>query len=656
MKIFISILFLLLTSLALSQDMESMRSATLPANAIWLESLNLKNVKQDWATAVVGKTVNGNPITLGGIVYPHGVGSHAESRMVINLKKSALKFETVVGLDDEITYSGSVNFEIWVDGTLRAKSKDIRVKGTPEYLWVDLKNAKQMVLMIKDTGDGIDCDHADWAGARIHLIPGTHNKPVTVSIPPVPAPRIQNPVSSKPTIHGPRITGTTPGNEFLFLVPATGASPLTYSADSLPEGLNLNHKTGIITGTLNKAGTYPVLLKVKNPYGTAQRTLTIVGGFHKLALTPPMGWNSWNVWGTAVDEQKVKAAADWMVKSGLAAHGYQYINIDDAWEGERDTNGEIMTNKKFPDMKALADYVHSKGLKLGIYSSPGPKTCGDYEGSYQHEQQDANTYAKWGIDFLKYDWCAYNRIVKNASLDELQKPYITMRKALDNSGRDIVYSLCQYGMGDVWTWGESIGANLWRTTGDITDHWGSMTSLGFQQTGYCAYAGPGHWNDPDMMVVGKVGWGPKIRETRLNPVQQMTHVSLWSLLAAPMLLGCDLSQMDKYTLDLLTNDEVLDINQDPLGKAAMRVKQTDSIDIWLRPLSNRTYAVGIFNKDQTANSFSLQWRDIGLNGNLPVRDVWQHKNLGDINTEFKTTIPGHGVVLLIIGKNDNHKD
>ena len=288
-----------------------------------------------------------------------------------------------------------------------------------------------------------------------------------------------------------------------------------------------------------------------------------------------MGWNSWNCWAGAIDDAKVRAAADAMVASGLAAHGYEYINIDDTWEKGRDANGEVLGNEKFPDMKALADYVHGKGLKLGIYSSPGPRTCANFEGSYQHEEQDAKTYAKWGIDYLKYDWCSYGEIARSRELSELKKPYAVMRDALDKCGRDIVYSLCQYGMGKVWEWGESIGANCWRTGGDINDSWGSVVECGFSQDGHQKFAGPGHWNDPDMLVVGMVGWSANLHPSKLTHNEQVTHITLWSLLSSPLLIGCDMARLDQFTSDLLMNDEVIAINQDPLGKPAGRVVQSE---------------------------------------------------------------------------------
>ena len=423
---------------------------------------------------------------------------------------------------------------------------------------------------------------------------------------------------------------------------------MRYAAENLPAGLTLDEQTGIITGQLEAEGTTEVRVTVSGPRGTASSTLTIVGGEHKLALTPPMGWNSWNVWGTAVDAEKVKAAADWMVKSGLAAHGYQYINIDDAWEGERDANGRITSNEKFPDMKALADYVHSKGLKLGIYSSPGPKTCAGYEGSYQHEFEDAETFAEWGIDLLKYDWCSYGKIAKDDSEAELRKPYELMRQALDACGRDIVYSICQYGMGEVWKWGAEVGGNYWRTTGDITDTWASMSRIGFGQHGLHPYAGPGHWNDPDMLVVGKVGWGPQLHDTRLTRNEQVTHITLWSLLAAPLLIGCDLSQMDEFTVALLSNSEVLAVNQDPLGKQGWRVAQRGKTEVWMRPLADGSIAVGLFNRGRGVTDVVAYWGELGLEGPQRVRNLWTRRDVGTFNGAFTARVSRHGAVMVKI--------
>ncbi len=330
-----------------------------------------------------------------------------------------------------------------------------------------------------------------------------------------------------------------------------------------------------------------------------------------VAATPPMGWNSWNHFAEKIDDATVRAQADAMVSSGMRDAGYVYINIDDTWEADRDAKGVIQTNKKFPDMKALSEYVHGKGLKLGIYSSPGPLTCASYTASYQHEQQDAMRYADWGIDYLKYDWCSYERIAPKPSLEDLKKPYNIMRAALNKVDRDIVFSLCQYGMGNVWEWGGDVGGNCWRTTGDISDSWGSMSTIGFSQAGHEKYAKPGNWNDPDMLVVGLVGWGPSLHTSRLRPDEQYTHISLWCLLSAPLLIGCDLSKIDDFTMNLLTNDEVLAVDQDPLGKQAGRVTKENGKEVWAKQMEDGSTVVGLFfvGEDASDPVKSFPWEE-----------------------------------------------
>ncbi|HUU83538.1 MAG TPA: NPCBM/NEW2 domain-containing protein [Phycisphaerae bacterium] len=621
----------------------------LPPNSIWIEALDLAGIDQGWGEPQAGRSVDDNPLTLGGLVYEHGIGTHAFSEMVIDLKGAARQFRAIVGVDDETAGVGSVVFVVFVDGQERHRTPVLRGGDPPVNVGVDLIGARQMTLVVEDGGDDINYDHADWAGAMLRLAPGATEQPVAVAPPPGPDPQIALDTSPEPAIHAPRITGATPGAPFLFRIPATGAGPLRFAAQNLPDGLTLDPDTGIVTGSLASAGTTEVQLTATGGQGTAASTLTIVGGEHKLALTPPMGWNSWNVWGTSVDDAKVRAAADWMVDSGLAAHGYRYINIDDAWEGERDADGRIRTNEKFPDMKALADYVHGKGLKLGIYSSPGPKTCAGYEGSYEHEALDAQTYAEWGIDLVKYDWCSYGDIAADDSEPELRKPYEVMRAALDDCGRDIVYSLCQYGMGNVSAWGADVGGNYWRTTGDINDAWSNMSQIGFGQTGLDVYATPGHWNDPDMLVVGQVGWGPELHASRLTKNEQVTHMTLWSLLASPLLIGCDLSQLDDFTLAILTNAEVLEVNQDPLGKQARRVAVEDTREVWARPLADGTIAVGLFNRGRGEDTVTASWSDLGLQGPQPVRDLWLRRDLGWFDGTYSTLLPRHGAVLLKIG-------
>jgi alpha-galactosidase len=517
-----------------------------------------------------------------------------------------------------------------------------------------------------------------------------------------------------PRINGARVFGVRPGNPFLFFIAATGDRPIKYSADNLPTGLTLDSATGRITGALTNKGETTVTLRAENKLGKSERKLRIVCG-DTIALTPPLGWNSWNCFASAVDDSKVRAAADAMVASGLINHGWTYINIDDCWEAGRDASGFINSNEKFPDMKALGEYIHGKGLKFGIYSSPGPKTCARFTASYQHEDQDAQRYGEWGVDYVKYDWCSYGGVAlkitqqryaallpddaapiqaltqekakldtnrkrtveesarlkqvnteldalygkmnpeekKRIDLEILQMPYKVFRASLDKVKRDIVYSFCQYGMGNVWEWGQQLGGNCWRTTGDIRDTWGSMAGIGFKQAGHETFAGPGHWNDPDMLTVGQVGWGPKLHPTHLTADEQYTHISLWSLLASPLLIGCDMSQLDPFTFGLLSNDEVLDVNQDPLGRPAGRVAQTGTVEIWVRNLEDGSKAVGLFNLGAQETKVVATWHDLGISGKQTVRDLWRQKDLGGFETQFETTVPSHGVVLVRI-QPDSH--
>lgn len=455
-----------------------------------------------------------------------------------------------------------------------------------------------------------------------------------------------------PRINGAQKFGVRPGSPFLYKIPATGKKPLQYSVLGLPEGLQVNAATGIITGVLKKAGDYTMSFVVKNALGTDKRSFTVRCG-DLIALTPPMGWNSWNCWGLSINDERLKASARAMIDKGLVDHGWSYINIDDGWEAaQRNDDGTISTNKKFPDLKKTGDWLHQNGLKFGIYSSPGPKTCGDFLGSYQHELQDATTYARWGIDYLKYDWCSYERIhdAKDSSLESYQLPYKIMQEALSKQPRDIVYSLCQYGMKDVWTWGASVNGNSWRTTGDIEDSWESMSGIGFSQYTHHPYAQPGHWNDPDMMVVGLLGWGDHHHPTRLTPDEQYTHVSLWCMLNAPLLIGCDLSKLDKFTLNLLTNDEVLAVNQDPLGRQAQLPLKGDNYQVWIKDMADGSKVIGIFNLADKEDVVRFYWNNLALEDTYKVRDLWRQADIGTYKSMFATKLAPHGVTLIKITK------
>ena len=445
--------------------------------------------------------------------------------------------------------------------------------------------------------------------------------------------------------------GVRPGSPVIFRFGVSGEKPMRFTAEGLPAGLALNSVNGALSGKIDKAGSYTFTVKASNAKGQAEQKFTIRVG-SKIALTPPMGWNSWNCWGLSVTQDKVVSSAKALIEKGLADYGYAYINIDDAWEAERrNADGTIAVNEKFPDMKGLGDWLHSEGLKFGIYSSPGDRTCGGYLGSLDHEMQDAQTYNAWGIDYLKYDWCGYGR--KHATEKDNQtvasyvRPYLHMEGCLRAQPRDIFYSLCQYGMADVWKWGEAVDANSWRTTGDITDTWESMYDIGFHRNAPLhPYAQPGHWNDPDMLIVGKVGWSANLRDSRLTPDEQYTHISLWTLMASNMLIGCDIAQMDDFTAALLCNNEVNAVNQDILGKQAVRVVEDGDIQIFVRPLADGSHALGIFNvgSEDAHVDLSRYFQQIGVQRLTAVRDLWRQKDLSA--TALRYFVPTHGVKYL----------
>ncbi|HTW81456.1 MAG TPA: glycoside hydrolase family 27 protein [Terracidiphilus sp.] len=370
-----------------------------------------------------------------------------------------------------------------------------------------------------------------------------------------------------------------------------------------------------------------------------------------VALTPPMGWNSWNYFAEKVTDQDIRSAADEIVSSGMKDAGYVYINIDDTWEGERDANGVLHTNSKFPDMKALADYVHSKGLKLGIYSSPGPKTCAGYAASLDHELQDAQLYASWGIDYLKYDLCSFIPAVmmkqapddKAAQMRLMIAAYDKMHKALASTGRPIVYSLCQYGWDAVWEWGPSVGANLWRTTGDIQANWNSIYSILNAQAGLAKYASPGHWNDPDMLEVGN---------GRLSLNENRSHFSMWAMLAAPLLAGNDLPHMKPEIKAILTNRDVIAIDQDTLGRQATRVYSDGEVDVWMRHLAGGAVAVAVLNAGSDRNSthpFHLDLAKLGLHGTQKGKDLWTGQDI-ELTENMPLEIHGHDILLVRIAE------
>jgi alpha-galactosidase len=611
------------------------------------------------------RSTQNREMSINGQRFADGLGTHAPAQLILNLQSNADTFSAKVGVDDEVgNGNGNVIFKVLGDKKTLYESPAMHAGDAAREINLSLKGVQKLTLIADSAGSGNERDDADWADAKII----GQTEPVA-ELAPREKPVILTPAPARtPRINSAKVFGVRPEHPFLFTIAATGDRPMTFAADGLPDGLQLDSASGQITGMLKGAGEHTVTLRAKNARGEAVQKFKIVCG-SQIGLTPAMGWNSWNCFASAVTADKVKAAADAMVKSGLINHGWTYINIDDYWEvkpsatndetlqgPQRDAQGFIVPNPRFPDMKDLTGYVHSKGLKIGLYSSPGPLTCGRCTGSYEHEDQDAEQYASWGFDYLKYDWCSYAQIVRdqtgetrdNYTLDVLKKPYQLMREGLDKAPRDIIFSFCQYGMGNVWEWGAQIGGNSWRTTGDIRDTWGSMSGIGFNQAGHEKFSGPGHFNDPDMLVVGMVGWGPKLHPTRLSPDEQYAHISLWCLLDAPLLIGCDMTQLDDFTLSLLTNDEVLEVDQDPLANQAGRVSKDGDLEVWAKNMEDGSKAVGLFNRGRTPAQVSANWSDLGLSGKQKVRDLWRQKDIGNFSDKFEATVPKHGVVLLRI--------
>jgi alpha-galactosidase len=484
---------------------------------------------------------------------------------------------------------------------------------------------------------------------------GTAEDAVILTPPPGPAPKI----------NGPKVFGVRPGSPFLYRIPATGERPMTFAAEYLPAGLTIDAATGIISGTIEERRSYPVLLKASNAQGSASREFKIVCG-DTLALTPHMGWNSWYVWENHVTDAIMRAAANAMISTGMADHGYMYVNIDDCWsvkpgaadptlQGEpRDQSGKVNSNPRFPDMKALTDYIHAKGLKAGIYTSPGPTTCAGHVAAWQHDSLDVERFAEWGFDFLKYDWCSYGKIAKDKSREELQKPYRMISEILRRQPRDIVLNLCQYGMGDVWEWGKEVGGNSWRTAGDLG---GSFEKIGealfrdgfdlYVEKELYRFGGPGGWNDPDYLLVGYLSnWKGETVPTPLTPNEQYSHVSLWCLLAAPLILSGDITRLDEFTLSLLTNDEVLEVDQDPLGKPGRRLVKQEDLEVWARPMEDGSLAVGLFNRGEGVKVVQAGWTDLGVKGQQRIRDLWRQRDVGVADEKFEAFVARHGVVLV----------
>lgn len=629
-----------------------------------LSSMDISAASQGWGTPQINRSIREKKLSVGGQEFETGLGTHATFRYIVRLNKGTQKFISWVGVDDSADSDGkaSVQFRLVADGDEIFISPVMHEGDAPLKIDVDLTEKEILVLSVLPAGDGISFDHANWCDAFFHVtgekpVPGTPWRGQATILTPKP--------SAKPKINGAKVFGVRPDSPFLFTIAATGSRPMSFFAEQLPEGLQLDTLTGQIQGKISLPGTYPCSLIASNALGVVKRPFRIECG-NKIALTPHMGWNSWYIWENNVTDKIIRDAADAMVSNGMIQHGYQYINIDDCWaikpgssdptlQGtERDDQRRILSNNRFPDMKALTDYIHSKGLKAGIYSSPGRLTCAGFVGSYGHELDDVQRFVEWGFDFLKYDWCSYGKeIPSSPTSEDMQKPYWLISKCLGIQSRDIVLNLCQYGMSDVWEWGGLYGQS-WRTAGDLGLSFEKIAHQiytdGFGLDGKQSYHKPGQYNDPDYILIGVLSnWKGQRVPTPLTPDEQYTHVTLWSLLAAPLIFSGDITQLDDFTLSLLTNDELIEVNQDTLCLQAHCIKKEGDVQVWVKALEDGSRAVGIFNMDDVFHkTTTLLWSDLGIEGEHRVRDIWRQEDIGVLKDNLTAKINPHGCIALRI--------
>jgi alpha-galactosidase len=622
-----------------------------------LSALDLHKMRQGWGAAQVDRSVTGKPLSIGRETFEHGVGTHAESILYVQLNGGTRRFAAKVGVDNsQEGKPGSVEFRVIADGKTLFRSGVMKPGDAAKTVDVDLSGVKSVLLFAGSGGDGIDYDHANWADAKFVV---TGEKPKAVDAPREEAVILTPKPSPAPRINGPTVYGCRPGNPFLYRIPTTGQRPIGFAAENLPDGLQLDGASGIITGVNPPRGQYVVTLRAENDQGKAERKFKIVSG-DTLSLTPSMGWNTWYAYYDHVSDKLLREAADVLVKKGMADVGYQYVSIDDCWANTksnpdpkrvgpfRDAQGNILPNKYFPNMKALTDYIHSHGLKAGTYTSPGTLTCAGYAGTWKHEAKDAKQVADWGFDLLKYDWCSYEDIARGKrDPDTLKRPYILMGKLLKEQQRDILYNLCQYGMGDVWKWGGEVGGQSWRTSGDLGGELTRFFEVALHNAEHKAYSKPGCWNDPDYLIIGNIGLGEgKVAPCPLSPTEQYSYMSLWCLMASPLFYGGDINTLGDFTLNVLCNPEVIDVDQDALGQCARTVMLADDAVLFVKDMEDGSKAVGLCNRGEMAIDVTAKWSDLGLTGKQRVRDLWRQKNLGEFDGSFTAKVGRHGTFLI----------
>jgi hypothetical protein len=669
------------------------------ADTLALASLDLSAVEQGWGTAQRDKAVEGHPLSIGGRRFEHGLGTHSPGTFLIALNRGSTRFAGWVGIDDEVGKRGSATFTILGDGKTLWSSGVMRGGDAAKPFEVSVAQVRTLLLLVGDAGDGFEYDHADWAEANFEVT-GVH--PASIKAAPAKDPEIAPPAQpAKPQINSPGVVGAKAGTPFLFTIAAQGARPMKFSATGLPAGLKLAAITGRITGTIQNPGVYQATLLAANAYGNAVRQLRIEAN-GTIALTPPLGWNSYDSYGDDVTEAEVLANALYM-KEHLQPLGYEYVVVDYRWydpgassapnnTGARagaqlaaDANGRLMpAPNRFPSaadgkgFRALADTIHAMGLKFGIHIMRGiprqaVKADAPIAGSSFHASEAANTastcpwcpdmygvaadkpagqawydsilqqYAEWGVDLIK--------------VDDMSSPYSTreieaVRKAIDKCGRAILFSLSPGDTPLADADHVQAHANMWRISGDFWDDWKALSHQFDLIAAWNGHGGPGHWPDADMVPLGHLSIHNRSvgedRQTHFTKNEQVAFMSLWALGPSPMMLGMNLPDNDRFTEALLENEEVLAINQDALARQAHRVPLPDlvtGVEVWSKELADGSYAVGLFNRLGVEMPCAVKWIDLGLTGRQSVRDLWQRRDLG-APTGFTTDLAPHGALLL----------
>lgn len=648
------------------------------AQKVALGDLNISKISVGYGAVGHNKSVDGKPLSIGGRRFDAGLGVHATSGATLQLDGRVTRFSALVGVDDEVAKEGeqrgSVEFLVAGDGKMLWRSGQMRAGDAAKTVDVDLTGVRELRLVVSSLGD-IAYDHADWAQAQFQYegaAPQLADAPRETAVILTPRTRLT------PRINGARVFGARPGAPFFYPVAATGQKPLSYSAQGLPAGLSLDPQSGLITGRVGQKGSYRATVTVSNVLGRDTRPLRIEIG-QDINLTPPMGWNSWYRYSESVSQQNVLETARAMKASGLADHGWSYINIDDCWQGERVApNLALQANAKFPDMKAMCDQIHALGLRAGLYSTPwissyagfrggsSPNADGTYpivvppEKQLQPDQifgrapgyrltemnhvgehwffdRDAKQIADWGFDYIKMDWAGPDVPTTERIESDLLK-----------TGRDITLSLSNSAPLDRAPQLSAL-AQVWRTTGDIHDNWPKVSSIAEAQQKWAPFTKPGHWNDPDMLQVGVLGvpnaFNAVGKPSGLTPNEQYSQVSLWSLFSAPLILSCDINALDDFTKSLLTNDEVLEVNQDPMGAPARLISDGDA-RIWSKPLEDGSMAVGLFNFGELEQEISVNFADLKVDKPQRVRDLWRQTDVGTQAKSFSARVPRHGVMLV----------